>query len=852
MSKLYLNFLLWVLQKHAVESISNTSIIWPLPVSVECLQGPPVVLSSELNFNLANSSSIASAAVDRYKQLLRPPQSMRGKGTRTDLLLASITITWKIMSETLDKNTDYSYTLRCCTVEPNGDLNAQIVAASVFGVGPALETLVQLADNDGHGRNSIPCGGGFSVLDHPTYRHRGLMVDSGRRYYPISLLQSTLDAMSAFKMNVLHFHLSEVGNNSNSHMPQSFCNIFPNRLIICMQVDCFRVESFVFPALHRTPCVINNRNDSQYYTQAQIRELVQYARERGIRIIPEFDMPGHAGGMCNALASQGLVCCQAAPMSNYTAQTGHYAVGRNKGGPQIYDDPAGKSVAIASAVLTEMAGLFPDAVLNVGSDETIFSPPSYKPNCDFNNTFAFETKILRHVVSLGKTPMGWGDILFQTGAAKAFPSTILDAWRHHWTDAARVGHHVVTSSVGPFYLDRMGNTAHGMWVDIGRGSTNASLNAFLLGGEVAMWSDDFMNSCMFWSPQNDSLFSNATARCIWPRTAIAAGSFWRHNATLQDISPVLATVQRRLSRRGLMSCQCTNATHNGCDQSTRCDGSRYCPHQPGPHPHPPHPPSPAPPTGRALRCKNFTSVTGYRCINMAAGASGIMLKTETLSCDTPGACAEVAAARCSSEVPHCARFSFAYVLPSLPTIAHAQVQVNVSFFPKSSPRPAVPATNASFAWPCDPVGDVHQRVQFVHAHDANSTRPTGTLRTPTGLCLDVTIARAPLSFLPCHDDTLSPNQTWTRWDDGTFRTRVQQASGTVERCLDSYAHPDRAGGKAGVWGCTNRDQKQNWTISGQTLADTYGHLCLSYDKFPAETGLVADPASNVWIAISNT
>ena len=205
-----LNFLLWLLLNNVANSISNTSIIWPLPDSVECLQGPQIVMSSKLSFKLVNSSSIASAAVDRYTPLLRAPQSTRKIGSDTVLVLGSLTINWSIVSETLNNHTDYSYTLRCCKVDQNGDLNAQIVAASVFGVGPALETLVQLIDNDGHGGNSIPCGGGFSVSDYPKYRHRGLMVDSGRRYYPIALLQSTLDAMSAFKMNVLHFHLSEV------------------------------------------------------------------------------------------------------------------------------------------------------------------------------------------------------------------------------------------------------------------------------------------------------------------------------------------------------------------------------------------------------------------------------------------------------------------------------------------------------------------------------------------------------------------------------------------------------------------------------------------------------------------
>ena len=187
-----------------------------MPESVECLQGPEIALSPKLRFDILNSSTIASAAVDRYTPLLRPERTSIAQSSRV-ATLASVTISWSIASENLTSDTNYSYNLRCCTTDPNGGLNARVFAASVFGVGYALETLVQLADGNGSGGSTIPCGGGLSVVDYPVYRHRGLMVDTGRRYYPIALLHSTLDAMSAFKMNVLHFHLSEVKSVSTPH-----------------------------------------------------------------------------------------------------------------------------------------------------------------------------------------------------------------------------------------------------------------------------------------------------------------------------------------------------------------------------------------------------------------------------------------------------------------------------------------------------------------------------------------------------------------------------------------------------------------------------------------------------------
>merc|ERR1719272_2357757 len=165
------------------------------------------------------------------------------------------------------------------------------------------------------------------------------------------------------KQNVLHFHLSE---------------------------ECFRVESTTYPQL-TAGCVDGAGNNTAFYTHADIAGIVRYAKLRGVRVLPEFDMPGHSGGFCTSLASAGLKCC----------------------GNQIEDDPAGASAKIIAAVLSEMATLFPDAVMNLGCDETGSSAP-----CTLQNTKSFEEKMIQHLISIGKTPMGWEEILFKTGAAE--------------------------------------------------------------------------------------------------------------------------------------------------------------------------------------------------------------------------------------------------------------------------------------------------------------------------------------------------------------------------------------------------------------------------------------------------
>src|SRR5262249_6093629 len=127
-----------------------------------------------------------------------------------------------------------------------------------LGVLHGLETLLQLVDVTADGF-AIPA---ITIQDHPRFAWRGLMIDVSRHFIPLDVLKRNLDGMAAAKLNVLHWHLSD---NQG-----------------------FRVESKKFPKLHEMG------SDGLYYTQDQIRDLVAYARERGIRVVPEFDMPGHS------------------------------------------------------------------------------------------------------------------------------------------------------------------------------------------------------------------------------------------------------------------------------------------------------------------------------------------------------------------------------------------------------------------------------------------------------------------------------------------------------------------------------------------------------------------------------
>jgi hexosaminidase len=141
------------------------------------------------------------------------------------------------------------------TVTPQ---QALLEAAAPLGVLRGMETLLQLVDLDAEGFG-LPA---VRIEDQPRFPWRGLLLDVSRHWMPIDAVKRTLEGMAAVKLNVFHWHLSDDQG--------------------------FRVESRRFPKLQ------GMGSDGQFFTQDQVREVVAYARDRGIRVVPEFDMPGHA------------------------------------------------------------------------------------------------------------------------------------------------------------------------------------------------------------------------------------------------------------------------------------------------------------------------------------------------------------------------------------------------------------------------------------------------------------------------------------------------------------------------------------------------------------------------------
>jgi hexosaminidase len=505
--------------------------VWPPPVSASCTGAAGSAFSSSLSFTfsgLGSSSSIARNASKRYLPILVDGAPAVGE-------ITNVSIVVQTADETLGLGTDYAY-----EISVDGS-KVRISAHSPFGVAYGLETLSQFITKGVKGA-SLQCAT-ISIIDEPAFAHRGLSIDTARRFYPVELIKQTLEGMAMTKQNVLHLHLSDS--------------------------PCWRVESKTYPQLTlKCPMVKGNMNeDGMFYSHGDIADIVEFSRVLGIRVIPEFDIPGHAGGLCSSLKDEGLQCCE------HTGARGN--------DDQILNDAAGVGLKIIKSLFTEMSALFPDDAMHVGCDEATNPAP-----CNPNITKSFEEEILKHVASLGKKSIAWEEALL-SGAANVEPSMTLQLWtpQHDvtWSNATKHGFNVLRSDFNRFYLDYdRRSTAQKTWLDITADEpATPEQRKRVHGGESAMWGDAYTTgnhrpaTCMF-PGSRDADFSMSIHGCIWPRAAFAAGSWWGFNNHTKDLDEAtFNATHSRLVNRGIPSCPCSNLTYNGCNQGQRC-GKHFC------------------------------------------------------------------------------------------------------------------------------------------------------------------------------------------------------------------------------------------------------------------------------------
>jgi hexosaminidase len=390
---------------------------------------------------------------------------------------------------------DESYVLEVTTT------GAKLTASTPLGTMHGLQTFLQLVNvaPDGFAAPAV------TIQDKPRFPWRGMMIDSARHFTPLDVIKRNIDGMEAVKMNVFHWHLSE---NQG-----------------------FRAESKKFPKLHELG------SDGLYYTQDEMRDLIAYARDRGIRVVPEFDMPGHSTAWFVG-------------HPELASGKGPYEIERRWG---IFDpamDPTNEKVyKFLDELIGEMAKIFPDHFFHIGGDEVNGKEWDANPKIQafmkehaIKNNEAlqayFSGRVQKLVTKHGKIVVGWDEVLVP-GVPK---DIVIQSWRGQASLAlaAKQGYRGILSN--GYYLDLGWPAARHYAVDPMSGDA-ASLSPEekerILGGESCMWAE-------YVNPENmDSR--------IWPRNAAIAERFWSPQS-VTDVASMYARldfISARLEWLGL-------------------------------------------------------------------------------------------------------------------------------------------------------------------------------------------------------------------------------------------------------------------------------------------------------------
>jgi hexosaminidase len=387
------------------------------------------------------------------------------------------------------------------TINTNSDLGAL----------HALETLLQMLQN-----NSTSYYFPIAVIeDFPRFSWRGLMIDAARHFQPVDVIKRNLDAMAAMKMNVFHWHLVDDQG--------------------------WRIE------MKKLPKLTQLASDGGFYTQEEIKNIVKYADERGILVVPEIDVPGHASAILTAFPEIG---------SKINSDKTTYSIERNAGVFMPTLDPSNpETYQLLSEIFDEVCPLFSGKYFHIGGDENEGKDWDSNPKIqEFKkkNKLAtnhelqtyFTMQLIPMLKKHNKELMGWEEIMTKNMSKDA----IIHSWKgpnegvpssQSLVNAVKNGYKTVLSN--GYYVDLMQGVESHYLNDPMPKNSNLSTDekARILGGEATMWSE-------LASPM--TLDSR-----IWPRTAAIAERLWS-NENITDLGSLrkrMKTVSFRLEELGI-------------------------------------------------------------------------------------------------------------------------------------------------------------------------------------------------------------------------------------------------------------------------------------------------------------
>lgn len=460
---------LWQGGESAAPLNASTRALMPVPASVQFRDGSLALTESFTVGVRGHDDPRLQRALRRFVgRLARRTGLNLDPLKRGDASSATLVVDCKgPMGEVPQLGDDESYTLEV------GAQQAVLSAPTVLGALRGLQTALQLVE----GAPSGYLWPQASIQDKPRFAWRGFMLDVSRHFQPIEVVKRNLDGMEAVKLNTFHWHLSDDQG--------------------------FRAQSLRFPKL------TGDGSDGEFYTQEQMRDVITYAADRGIRIVPEFDMPGHCTSWLVGYPELGSV-------------PGPYHISRRFGIHNNAFDPTEEHLyKFLDVFFGEMAALFPDNYFHIGGDENrgkqwMANPKirAFMAKKGFADPHAlqayFNVRIAPLITKHGKKMMGWEEIL-----NPALPKDIMvQAWLSvpALAKIAKDGHQGILSA--GYYLDLMWPADKHYLVDPVPENTDLTPDQIknVLGGECCMWAE--------------YTSYHVVDAHIWPRAAAIAERFW--------------------------------------------------------------------------------------------------------------------------------------------------------------------------------------------------------------------------------------------------------------------------------------------------------------------------------------
>lgn len=491
---------------------------WPQPQQYIKSTSYMIVKTDTFKF-ISNSQdcSILNKALKRYLQLLFSTKcaasSFQKQVKATKWMdkenlsgyLYNISVKINVCEEWPHMNMDEQYLLKINTADEPG--KGLLFANSVWGALRGLETLSHIIYQNSN--NEFLINSTF-ILDYPRFSYRGILLDTSRHFIPVHILLQNLDAMAMNKMNVFHWHI--VDDQSFPYVSSRFPDLS---------------EKGAFnPTTH-------------IYSLSDVAHIIQYARERGIRVLPEFDTPGHT-------------------QSWGKGQPGLLTSCYDKGVPDGTFGPINpildSSYKFLSSFFAEVAKLFPDSYIHLGGDEVSFSCWQSNPNITsfmkqhgFVSNYSkleeyYMTRLVKIVQDLKKSYIVWQEVFDNNVKIKS--DTVIHVWKSgqesELQNVTAAGYNALLSTCWYLNYINYGNDWPSYYkCDPQAFNGTAQQKKLVLGGEACMWGE-YVDG------------TNAISR-TWPRASAVAERLWSSQSltSADDAEPRLEEQRCRMMKRGL-------------------------------------------------------------------------------------------------------------------------------------------------------------------------------------------------------------------------------------------------------------------------------------------------------------